>query len=329
MRSTELSFGGAKTHKRGHSSFQSSFHRREVGGDGTRKWCPSLSKCATSKSVSEDAGEPSSLTLRVSVSRGQLCCVEPREKFHWGAEMIEDRPGDSDNLARDHRRLQSNYAEIASLAGGLAHEIRNPLSTIGLNLELLSEDLVEGDSPRERRILQKLSVVKQQCQHLDRILSDFLQFARVGSLVPRKSDLNATVHEFIEFFTPQAAERGIDISPHLAANLPAVQLDAQLWRQVLMNLSRNALQAMPNGGVLELQTYGRDSSVMLDIIDNGQGMSAETQARMFDTFFSTKPDGSGLGLPTVRKIVEAHGGTILCESEIGRGTRFSIVLPGA
>ena len=147
--------------------------------------------------------------------------------------------------------------------------------------------------------------------------------------MPRKSDLNATVHEFIEFFTPQAAERGIDISPHLAANLPAVQLDAQLWRQVLMNLSRNALQAMPNGGVLELQTYGRDSSVMLDIIDNGQGMSAETQARMFDTFFSTKPDGSGLGLPTVRKIVEAHGGTILCESEIGRGTRFSIVLPGA
>ncbi|RLS45062.1 MAG: sensor histidine kinase, partial [Planctomycetota bacterium] len=84
-----------------------------------------------------------------------------------------------------------------------------------------------------------------------------------------------------------------------------------------------------NGGVLELQTYGRDSSVMLDIIDNGQGMSAETQARMFDTFFSTKPDGSGLGLPTVRKIVEAHGGTILCESEIGRGTRFSIVLPAA
>ena len=243
--------------------------------------------------------------------------------------MIEERPADSDNLARDHRRLQSNYAEIASLAGGLAHEIRNPLSTIGLNLELLSEDLVEGDSPRERRILQKLSVVKQQCQHLDRILSDFLQFARVGSLVPRKSDLNATVHEFIEFFTPQAAERGIDISPHLAANLPAVQLDAQLWRQVLMNLSRNALQAMPNGGVLELQTYGRDSSVMLDIIDNGQGMSAETQARMFDTFFSTKPDGSGLGLPTVRKIVEAHGGTNLCESEIGRGTRFSIVLPGA
>lgn len=241
--------------------------------------------------------------------------------------MSDERTSETDNLARDHRRLQSHYAEIASLAGGLAHEIRNPLSTIGLNLELLTEDLSEGDSPRERRIVQKLTVVKQQCQHLDRILNDFLQFARVGSLELRTADLNSTVHEFIEFFSPQAAERGIDISPHLAANLPMVQLDVQLWRQVLMNLSRNALQAMPNGGVLELQTYGRDNEVMLDIIDNGLGMNVETQARMFDTFFSTKSDGSGLGLPTVRKIVEAHGGTIACESEVGRGTRFSIALP--
>ena len=243
--------------------------------------------------------------------------------------MSDERTSATDDLARDHRRLQSHYAEIASLAGGLAHEIRNPLSTIGLSLDLLTEDLSDGDSPRERRILQKLTVVKQQCQHLDRILNDFLQFARVGSLELRMSDLNSTVHEFIEFFSPQAAERGIDISPHLAANLPAVQLDVQLWRQVLMNLSRNALQAMPNGGVLELQTYGRDNDVMLDIIDNGLGMNAETQSRMFDTFFSTKSDGSGLGLPTVRKIVEAHGGTISCESEAGRGTRFSIALPAA
>ena len=243
--------------------------------------------------------------------------------------MSDERTPETDNLARDHRRLQSHYAEIASLAGGLAHEIRNPLSTIGLSLDLLTEDLSDGDSPRERRILQKLTVVKQQCQHLDRILNDFLQFARVGSLELQKADLNSTVHEFIEFFSPQAAEREIDLSPHLAANLPPVQLDVQLWRQVLMNLSRNALQAMPNGGVLELQTYGRDNEVMLDIIDNGLGMNAETQARMFDTFFSTKSDGSGLGLPTVRKIVEAHGGTISCESEVGRGTRFSIALPAA
>lgn len=233
------------------------------------------------------------------------------------------------DLTDDPEHLRAQYAEIATLAGGLAHEIRNPLSTIGLNLDLLSEELRECDSQRDRRMLNKLTVVKRQCELLNRILDDFLQFARLGTLSLAPTDLNRTVSEFIEFYAPQAAEQGIDISPHLAANLPAVLLDTNLWRQVLLNLCRNAQQAMPNGGVLELQTYPRDQSVVLEIIDNGKGMSAETQARMFEAFYSTKRDGSGLGLPTVRKIVEAHRGTISCESELGRGTRFSIQLPAA
>lgn len=241
--------------------------------------------------------------------------------------MTGDLTSETDTLASDHRRLQSHYAEIASLAGGLAHEIRNPLSTISLNLELLSEDLSEGDSPKTHRILQKLAVVRQQCQHLDRILNDFLQFARVGTVTLCPADLTRTVRLFIEFFSPSAAGRGIDISPHLAGNLPSVRLDSQLWRQMLINLCRNAMQAMPAGGVLELQTYKRGDAVVLEIIDNGQGMTAETKSRMFETFFSTTPDGSGLGLPTVRKIVEAHAGTISCESEVGRGTRFTITIP--
>lgn len=243
--------------------------------------------------------------------------------------MTDDVKSSESSLADDHERLRAQYAEIATLAGGLAHEIRNPLSTIGLNLDLLSEELRECDSPRDRRMLNKLTVVKRQCEQLNQILDDFLQFARVGTLTLAPADLNQTVTEFIEFYAPQAAEQGIDISPHLAANLPPVRLDGNLWRQVLMNLSRNAQQAMPNGGVLELQTYERDGRVFLDIIDNGRGMTADTQARMFDAFYSTKRDGSGLGLPTVRKIVEAHGGTMSCESEVGRGTRFEIALPAA
>lgn len=243
--------------------------------------------------------------------------------------MVDDNKNQIGDLTRDHQRLRSEYAEIATLAGGLAHEIRNPLSTIGLNLDLLMEDLGECESPRDRRILQKLTTVKRQCELLDRILDDFLHFARVGAQNLEQSDLNQTIKEFIEFYGPQAAEQGIDISPHLAANLPPVKLDGNLWRQVLMNLSKNAQQAMPNGGILELQTYLRDDHVVLDVIDNGKGMSPETQSRMFDAFYSTKRDGSGLGLPTVRKIVESHGGTISCQSEVGRGTRFSIALPAA
>jgi two-component system sensor histidine kinase HydH len=236
---------------------------------------------------------------------------------------------DHQSLTRDNERLQSQYAEIAKLAGGLAHEIRNPLSTIALNLDLLLEDLAAGDSPRERRMLQKVSSLRKQCVHLERLLNDFLQFARVGSVEQQPADLNVLVEEFIDFYQPQAKDLDIEISPHLAANLPQVNIDFPLFLQVLTNLSRNAQQAMPKGGVLELQTYSRGDRVMLEIIDTGEGMSAETQEKMFDTFFSTKPGGSGLGLPTVRKIVEVHGGAIHCDSEIGRGTRFSISLPAA
>lgn len=233
-------------------------------------------------------------------------------------------------LANEERqRLQSQYAEIATLAGGLAHEIKNPLSTIALNLELLAEDVEGGDLPRDRRMLQKIQKMQQECGHLETILRAFLQFARLGELKPMPSDLNQVVRDFIAFYQPQANESGIEISPHLAADLPQVNIDVSLMRQVLMNLALNAQQAMPEGGLLELQTYVRDDHVHLDFIDTGIGMDDETAARIFQVFFSTKSGGSGLGLPTVRKIVEAHNGDISCESEVGRGTRFTISLPRA
>jgi signal transduction histidine kinase len=224
---------------------------------------------------------------------------------------------------------ESQYAEIASLAGGLAHEIRNPLSTISLNLELLDEDLQSGESPRERRMRQRVQLLQRECDRLERILNNFLEFVRAGSLELVPTDLNDEVRAFIEFFTPQAAEYHVEIVPHLAAHLPPVQLDARLFQQVLQNLARNALQAMPQGGRLELLTYEAPGEVVLELIDNGVGMNAQTKERMFEAFYSTKPGGSGLGLPTVRKILEAHGGSVHCESEPSRGTRFRLNFPAA
>lgn len=228
---------------------------------------------------------------------------------------------------KERERLLAQYAEIATLAGGLAHEIRNPLSTIGMNLELMAEELTPDDSPRDRRMNQKIATVQRECRHLEEILSAFLEFARVGEIEGSHEDLNDVVRDFIEFYQPQADEHGIEISPHLATNLPRVTIDRALFRQVLMNLVLNAQQAMPQGGLLELQTSERDRSVQLELIDTGVGMNEGTRLKMFQTFFSTRSGGSGLGLPTVRKIVEAHDGTIACDSEPGRGTRFTISLP--
>lgn len=231
-------------------------------------------------------------------------------------------------LASEERtRLEQQYNEIAVLAGGLAHEIRNPLSTIQMNLELIAEDLEELELPGSHRIAKKLKTIQSQCDNLEEILDAFLLFARAGELHLEEVQLADVLHQFLDFYRPEAEEQRIEVRPHFQADLPAVQLDVRLMRQVLTNLVRNAQQAMPDGGVLELQISQRDNDVVLEIIDTGCGMSAAAREKMFQVFFSTKPNGSGLGLPTVRKIVEAHHGTIQCESELNRGTKFTLTFP--
>lgn len=228
---------------------------------------------------------------------------------------------------REPSRFEREYVEIASLAGGLAHEIRNPLSTIRMNLELLFEDVQDAKLPAGHRIERKLRTIQRECGHLEEILEAFLQFSRAGELTLEPVDLAEPVREFIDFHRPEAASQRIDVRLHLATGLPRVALDRTLFRQVLANLVRNAQQAMPEGGSLELQAYSRGDDVILEVIDSGCGITPAARERIFDAFFSTKPGGSGLGLPTVRKIVEAHRGTIRCDSEPGRGTRFTITLP--
>ncbi|HSG70698.1 MAG TPA: ATP-binding protein [Planctomycetaceae bacterium] len=227
----------------------------------------------------------------------------------------------------DTARLQRQFEEISILAGGLAHEIRNPLSTISMNLELIAEEVEDEGTPASRRLLQRIATIQQECGQLEAILNDFLQYARVGQIDAAPADLNEIVTSFIDFYRTQANEHRVEISPHLGSDLPNVEVDRSLFRQVLMNLGRNSLEAMPAGGVIELQTRREGDQILLEFIDNGEGMDEQTRDRIFEAFFSRKQGGSGLGLATVRKIVEAHRGQIHCESEPGQGTRMTILLP--
>jgi len=238
--------------------------------------------------------------------------------------MTPPEPNSNDDV---NQRLVEQYTEIARLAGGLAHEIKNPLSTIRLNMELLAEDFGEGDSPRDRRAVRKIEVVQRECQRLQDVLDDFLSFAKANQLNLRPSDLNGTVKRVLDFFQPKARETGIEIIDYLSSDLPTVLLDREAFHGALLNLVLNAEQAMPEGGQLVVRTYGTADGVALDLIDTGVGMDTATRARIFDAFYSTKRGGSGLGLPTVRKIVEAHNGRISLQSEPGRGTQFTIKLP--
>jgi signal transduction histidine kinase len=225
------------------------------------------------------------------------------------------------------RRLRAQYAEISQLAGGLAHEIRNPLSTLSLNLDLLAEDFHDADSPRDRRVQQRVERLKREVQRLYDILENFLRFARVQELKLAPTDLNALVEELRDFYEPQASTQGIVVRTYCSPDLPLLAIDADLLKQALLNLILNAEHAMTDGGELIMTTRRDGPFVVLDVTDTGNGMTEEVRSRIFDPFYSTRPGGSGLGLPTTRKIVEAHHGTIDVQSVPGKGSQFSLRLP--
>jgi signal transduction histidine kinase len=237
-------------------------------------------------------------------------------------------------MASDDRQSEAaeTYAEFAALVGGLAHEIRNPLSTIRLNMELLAEDFAAEDpeSPtrhRDRRARAKIDLVRQECDRLQKLLGDFLDFARQESLVLEPGNLNTELEQLLDFFAPRAEEAGVELVRYLDPELPAVRLDRETFRSAVLNLLLNAVQAMEGGGQLVVRTRAAGLGVLLELIDTGPGMDAETLGKIFQAFYTTKQGGSGLGLPTARKMIEAHGGTIDIETAPGRGTKVTIWLP--
>jgi two-component system, NtrC family, sensor histidine kinase HydH len=250
----------------------------------------------------------------------------PAEPAIGDRSRAPETTDDGQRTTDNEQRLRAQYAEIAQLAGGLAHEIRNPLSTLQLNMQLLAEELQNPETPRERRALQRVERLHHEVERLHSILENFLRFARIQDLDLRPADLNAIVEELCDFYEPHAATKAIVIRTHFAGDLPRVMLEPDLFKQALLNLVLNAEHAMPCGGELILTTRRDGQAVVLDVIDTGVGMTDQVRSRIFDAFFSTRPQGSGLGLPTTRKIIEAHRGTIHVQSEPGKGSRFTIRL---
>ena len=223
--------------------------------------------------------------------------------------------------------LRARYEELAELAGSLAHEIKNPLSVIHMNIELLSEDLDELDSPVQRRSLERVDIVREQCERMEALLRDFLRYARLRNIDLVSGSLNEQVEQVLRAYQAQADAEGIGVEKYLDPDLPSIMLHSDSLQAALMNLVKNALESMRAGGQLLARTYTTRTSVALDLIDTGTGVDDNTVLHMFEPFYSTKEGGSGLGLPTARKIIEAHGGRISVQSELGRGTKFVLEFP--
>lgn len=226
-----------------------------------------------------------------------------------------------------NERLLASYNELAALAGSLAHEIKNPLSVIRMNMDLLAEDFAAPETQRERRAVSKIDLVQKQCIRLENLLNDFLKFARLRDLDLHAGGLNEQVERVLDLFEPQANESGVEVIRLLDPDTPSILLEPQTLQAALVNLVKNSLEAMPDGGVLTVRSRLTRFGVALDLIDTGCGMNQKTALNMFEAFYSTKNGGSGLGLPTAKKIIEAHGGVINVQSAEGRGTQFTIEFP--
>lgn len=233
----------------------------------------------------------------------------------------------TDDSRQHDQQLQASYQELAQLASSLAHEIKNPLSVIRMNMELLEEDLGASESAQDQRIGSKMGVVKDQCTRLEKLLNDFIKFARMGELELVAGSLNEQVDRVLDLFELQAREQSVEVVRYLDNKLASIRMESQTLYAALVNLVKNALEAMPNGGELTVITRLTRDGVALDLIDSGCGMEASTAVKMFDPFFTTKEAGSGLGLLLARRVVEAHGGRILVESEVGQGTKFTLEFP--
>jgi signal transduction histidine kinase len=225
-------------------------------------------------------------------------------------------------------------AFLARLAGGLAHEIKNPLSTMAITLALLEEDWEraaaarDGDpSPREARSLKRVQTLKREVQRLEGIVREFLAFARRGHVNRSPHDLAQIVRETLDFVEPQDQAQGIRHHVDLQGGMPLVLVDEGQIRQALLNLLVNAREAMPEGGELLVRVTRVGNDAHVSVTDTGVGMTPETIARCFDVYWSNKKGGTGLGLATARHIVEEHGGRIDVISEPGRGTSFEFTLP--
>lgn len=252
------------------------------------------------------------------------------------------RAKQAERRARSAERL----AELGSMTSGLAHEIKNPLSTIGLNIQLLAEGLAELDANAEDRgrLERRVGVLQREIERLRGILTDFLDFAGEKKIDPAPADLNELIGELADFFHPQAERQRVRMYVSPASGRVMASVDSALVKQAVLNLLLNALQAFGEpgdvggvGGVgggtreIYLRTeLGEEEDhpvARLRVADTGPGMDAETAARVFTPYFTTKKGGTGLGLPTARRIVEQHGGRLELHSEPGRGTEFTMTFP--
>lgn len=256
---------------------------------------------------------------------------------------------DEERRAAESRAQQAErLAELGSMTSGLAHEIKNPLSTVVLNAQLVGEEIGDSELPDDakHRLTRRVDALSREANRLRDILTDFLRFAGRLKLDPQPHDVREIVEELADFFLPQSERQGVVQRVEIPSTPLVAKVDEGLLKQAVLNLLINAVQAMadqPPGRHRELilrvervqpaanARAPKDErgapELRIHVIDTGPGIDATRREAIFRPYMTSKPGGTGLGLATTRRIVEEHGGRVQLWSEVGKGSDFTIVLP--
>ncbi len=253
--------------------------------------------------------------LQRRVDEATAVLAERNEALRRANELLFD-------LTRQLRRAEQ-LATMGHLTATMAHEIGTPLNAVSLHLQLLGRSA--GLSPADR---QRLAIIDQQIQRLVKTIQDFLAAARIEPRPRARVNLNALIRNVTSLMAPALAAKGIAHDLRLADRLPCIRADEHQVQQLLLNLLSNAVDAMPGGGQVRIETVAGDGSVVLTVADSGPGIPPELRDRVFEPFFTTKgAAGTGLGLAVCRSIVEFHHGTIALDSRSGDGATFVVKIP--
>ena len=216
---------------------------------------------------------------------------------------------------------------ITLLAAGVAHEIGNPLNSLNIHLQLMERELKRLPAAQAERVREDLRVARDEIARLDQIINQFLRAIRPTQPELQPTTVNEVIGETLALLEQEISDRDILVERELAEGLPRILLDRAQLKQAFYNIIKNALQAMRSGGILRIRTEADDTHVAISFIDSGHGIAPEQIGRLFEPYFTTKENGTGLGLMIVQRIVREHGGAIEVESDKDRGTTFRIKLP--
>ncbi|MCF7933364.1 MAG: PAS domain S-box protein [Spirochaetia bacterium] len=224
-------------------------------------------------------------------------------------------------------RRAENLASLTTLAASVAHEIKNPLASMGIHLQLMQRELERENCIGKESAAEYLDIISEEIERLNSIVVDFLFAVRPMDTRMKSEDINAVIKELLEFTKYELEQNQIAYVFDPSDHLPKIEIDKKYIKQALLNIIKNAIAAMPEGGVLHVSTAVSGDMASIDITDNGVGISEEHMNKIFEPYYTTKDFGSGLGLTVVYKVIREHGGEISLDSQEGKGTTFTITLP--